>query len=383
MHAMNIAFVYDCIYPFSHGGGEKRIWELAKRLVARGHRVSILGQKWWEGEDVLVREGVQVVGVAPFRPLFNAIGGHRSFVQPFFYAWHLFRYLRTHTFDVMECSNFPYLSCFAARLAQPRTPIVICWLEIRGLLGWIRYNGITGVFAAVSEKICIRLTKYNTANSSVTTSRFPPVRPIRIIPNGVDSRFFGVFRKPSSPFAILNVGRLVPHKRLDMLLDAVAQLREEFPLVSLTLVGDGSSKNALRAQIARLGLDSCVKIVDTHPSDDEVMGEYGRASIFVLPSEQEGFGIVLVEAMAAALPCLVRIAPDSASSGLIDQWKTGLGFRSLPELVESLRWVFRHPGQAADIGRNAREAARVYDWERIADVTDSFLEEAFASRSSR
>lgn len=380
---MNIAFVYDCIYPFSHGGGEKRIWELARRLVARGHRVSILGQKWWEGEDVLVRDGVQVVGVAPFRPLFNAIGGHRSFVQPFFYAWHLFRYLRTHAFDVMECSNFPYLSCFAARLAQPRTPIVICWLEIRGLLGWLRYNGLTGVFAAVSEKICFRLTDFNTANSSVTTSRFPPARPIRIIPNGVDSRFFGASRQPSSPFAILNVGRLVPHKRLDMLLDAVAGLREEFPLVSLTLVGDGSAKAALREQAARLGLDSCVRFVDTHPSDDEVMEEYGRAAVFVLPSEQEGFGIVLVEAMASALPCLVRIAPDSASSELVVPEKTGLRFRTLPELVESLRWVFLHPEQAAAIGRNAREAARVYDWERIADSTESILREAFASRKSR
>ena len=380
---MNIAFVYDCIYPFSHGGGEKRIWELAKRLVARGHRVSILGQKWWEGEDVLAREGVQVVGVAPFRPLFNAIGGHRSFVQPFFYAWHLFRYLRTHAFDVMECSNFPYLSCFAARLAQPRTPIVICWLEIRGLIGWLRYNGITGVFAAVSEKICIRLTDFNTANSSVTTSRFPPARPIRIIPNGVDACFFDAPRKPSSPFAILNVGRLVPHKRLDMLLDAVAELRTEFPLVSLTLVGDGSSKNALKEQASRLGLDSCVRFVDTHPSDDEVMEEYARASVFVLPSEQEGFGIVLVEAMAAALPCLVRIAPDSASSDLVEPGKTGLRFRTLPELVESLRWVFRHSEEAAAIGRNAREAARIYDWDRIADTTEAFLREAFSSRKPR
>lgn len=379
---MDIAFAYDCIYPFSHGGGEKRIWELARRLVARGHRVSILGQKWWDGEDTLVREGVRVVGVAPYRPLFNA-SGHRSFSQPVFYAWHLFRYLRRHAFDVMECSNFPYLSCIAARLAQPKTPIVICWLEIRGLLGWLRYNGITGVFAAVLEKICIHLTKFNTANSSVTTSRFPPSRPIRIIANGVDSRFFDSARKPVSPFSILNVGRLVPHKRLDMLLDAVARLRAEFPLVSLTLVGDGSAKAALREQVARLGLESCVKFVDTHPSDDEVLEEYGRASVFVLPSEQEGFGIVLVEAMAAALPCLVRIAPDSASSGLIDQGKTGLGFRSLPELVESLRWVFRHPGQAADMGRNAREAARVYDWERITDITESFLGEALFSRTPR
>lgn len=379
---MNIAFAYDCIYPFSHGGGEKRIWELARRLAARGHRVSILGQKWWEGDDTLVREGVRIVGVAPFRPLFNA-AGHRSFSQPVFYAWHLFRYLRTHSFDVMECSNFPYLSCFAARLAQPRTPIVVCWLEIRGLRGWLRYNGITGVFAAVLETICLRLSGFNTANSSVTTSRFPPDRPIRIIPNGVDYRFFEAARKPSSPFAILNVGRLVPHKRLDMLVDAVARLREEFPSVSLTLVGDGSAKAALVEQVSRLGLESCVKIVDTHPSDDEVMAEYGRASVFVLPSEQEGFGIVLVEAMAAALPCLVRIAPDSASSGLIDQGKTGFGFRSLPELVESLRWVFLHPDQASAIGRNAREAARVYDWERITDITESFLAEAFSSRSPR
>ena len=87
--------------------------------------------------------------------------------------------------------------------------------------------------------------------------------------------------------------------------------------------------------------------------------------------------------MAAALPCLVRIAPDSASSDLVDPGKTGLRFRTLPELVESLRWVFSHPAQASAIGRNAREAARAYDWDRIADTTEAFLEEALSSRKPR
>lgn len=366
---MNIAFVYDCVYPFSYGGGEKRHWEIARRLSARGHSVTLLGQKWWEGPDTLSREGVTIVGVAPNRPLFTP-SGRRSFAQPFFFALHLFRYLRRHRFDVVECANFPYLSCIAARLAAPRTPLAISWFEVRGLRGWLRYNGPSGIVAAFFEALCMRLTRRHSAISPLTSSRIR--RSVPVIPCGVDTALFRA-DLPRPPHSILYVGRLVPHKRLDMLLDAAAALLPDFPDLSLTLIGDGSAKPALLAQAQALGLDSRLRIDDTHPSDDAVRAAYLSSSVFVLPSEQEGFGIVLVEAMAAATPPVVRVAPDSASSALVVPGQTGLHFSTLPELVDALRTLLADPALARRIGLAAREASRPYDWAAVASSLEAFL----------
>ena len=366
---MNIAFVYDCVYPFSYGGGEKRHWELARELVQRSHSVSILGQKWWSGPDVLTRDGVRIVGIAPNRPLFTP-SGRRSFSQPFFFALHVFRHLRRNRYDVVECANFPYLSCIAARLAAPRTPLAISWFEVRGFRGWLRYNGPSGIVAALFEKICMRLTRRHSAISPLTASRFP--RPIPVVPCGVQTVLFETDR-PRTPASILYVGRLVPHKRLDMLLDAVAQLLPDFPALTLTLIGDGSAKADLLAQAKSLGLSDCLRINDSHPPDDAVHNAYLSSSVFVLPSEQEGFGIVLVEAMAAALPPIVRVAPDSASSALVNPGKTGLLFSTLPELVSALRTLLADPARARAMGLAAREAARPYAWPAIAASLESFL----------
>lgn len=366
---MNIAFVYDCVYPFSYGGGEKRHWELARELVRRGHSVSILGQKWWSGPDILVRDGVRLVGVAPNRSLFTP-SGRRSFSQPFYFALHVFRHLRRHRYDVVECANFPYLSCIAARLAAPRTPLAISWFEVRGFRGWIRYNGLSGIVAALFEKICMRLTRRHSAISPLTASRFPS--PIPVIPCGVPAPLFDG-DLPRTPASILYVGRLVPHKRLDMLLAAAARLLPEFPCLSVSLVGDGSAKSSLLDQAKALGLSDHLRIDDSHPSDDVVRAAYLSSSVFVLASEQEGFGIVLVEAMAAALPSVVRVAPDSAAPELIDPGQTGLLFSTLPELVSALRTLLADPPRARAMGLAAREAARPYAWPAIAASLEDFL----------
>ena len=53
---MKIAFIYDCLYPWVKGGGEKRIYEL-------GHEIHLFGVKWWNGPDIIEREGVIIHGV--------------------------------------------------------------------------------------------------------------------------------------------------------------------------------------------------------------------------------------------------------------------------------------------------------------------------------
>jgi glycosyltransferase involved in cell wall biosynthesis len=112
----------------------------------------------------------------------------------------------------------------------------------------------------------------------------------------------------SPRFTVLYVGRLYRRKRVDVLLRAAALLRPRIPELELRIVGRGPCEAALRALPG-----GAVWLGDV--SRAQLASEYNRASVFCLPSVQEGFGIVLLEAMAAGLPIVASRAaaiPETA-----------------------------------------------------------------------
>jgi glycosyltransferase involved in cell wall biosynthesis len=119
-------------------------------------------------------------------------------------------------------------------------------------------------------------------------------------------------------FTVLFVGRFYRRKRIDVLLRAAALLRGRIPELEVRIVGNGPCAESLRALAASLDLNATVSWLGDI-SRAELAAEYNRASVFCLPSVQEGFGIVLLEAMAAGKPivaaraaALPEVAPHAA-----------------------------------------------------------------------
>jgi len=123
--SMNIAYVYDAIYPWIKGGAEKRIYELSKRLVQRGHHIHIFGVKWWDGADVINRDGVILHGVC--KPMELYINGKRSIKEALVFSYKLLPHLLSMKFDIIDCNQFPYFSCFTAKIASIKynCPLVV------------------------------------------------------------------------------------------------------------------------------------------------------------------------------------------------------------------------------------------------------------------
>ncbi len=144
----------------------------------------------------------------------------------------------------------------------------------------------------------------------------PPER-IAIVPNPVDIHAIRT-REPGFDTLwagpgphLLSVGRLVPQKGIDLLLDALALLRRHMPTADLTLAGVGSEEALLREQAYALGLDRAVRFLGF------VRGSaayYSGASAFVLASRQEGMPNALLEAAAGGLP----IITTPACGGLVE-----------------------------------------------------------------
>ena len=112
---------------------------------------------------------------------------------------------------------------------------------------------------------------------------------------------------PPDSFTVLSVGRLYRRKRIDVLLRAAAMLRTRIPQLAVRIVGDGPCRDALHRLAGSLQLGSTVEWLGD-VSRSRLAAEYSSASVFCMPSVQEGFGIVLLEAMAAGKPIVASRA---------------------------------------------------------------------------
>lgn len=123
------------------------------------------------------------------------------------------------------------------------------------------------------------------------------------------------------PLRVLCVAHLYPRKGVDTLIRAFARLRED---VVLRIVGIGPEKCRLQYLAARLGIVERVRFLGLLSFQD-LLSEYRNASVFALPSAQEGFGIVFLEAMASSLPVVAaraaavpEVVEDGVTAVLVD-----------------------------------------------------------------
>ena len=186
---MRIAFVYDAVYPYLLGGGEKRVWEMARRLVARGHEVHLFGMQFWEGEQTITREGVVLHGVC--RPYSFYRNGRRRILPAFIFGVMVFLALFRERFDVVDCQQFPYTSVFgsAAACRISRSPFVITWYEVWGDY-WYEYLGRIGAGGKVLERLAARVPAHTVAISETTKAGLVSMagdREITVLPIGIDT----------------------------------------------------------------------------------------------------------------------------------------------------------------------------------------------------
>jgi len=111
-------------------------------------------------------------------------------------------------------------------------------------------------------------------------------------------------RVVSGPIQVGTVSRLVPQKNLPLLLGALKELSSQESLVfNLTIVGSGPLKTELHSLSADLGIE---KLVTWKGQLQDVLSFYRSLNVFVLPSDYEGFGLVLLEAMSQGIPVIAR-----------------------------------------------------------------------------
>lgn len=226
--------------------------------------------------------------------------------------------------------------------------------------------------------------KIEAAKVGVTISRFnvdylseritPRARDLlHVVHCGVDVAATPFRRDGREAGLIVAVGRLDPIKGFDVLVDALGELKKAGRSVRCRLIGQGPLEGALRASIARQGLENTIELVGALPQA-EVREALYRASIFTLPSvvtntgDRDGIPVSLMEAMAAGTPVVsTRV---SGIPELIEDGREGL---LVPErdpraLAAALARVLDEPDLAQTMAAAARaKVEREFDASREAD----------------
>ncbi|MGE5590096.1 MAG: glycosyltransferase family 4 protein [Bacillota bacterium] len=190
----------------------------------------------------------------------------------------------------------------------------------------------------------------------------------RVVPNGTTA--LSRVRRPSlrtaSPPLILSVSNLIRSKGIDLNLRAVKEILPKYPDLHYLIIGDGPERPNLVALTQELGLQEHVTFLGRRPHD-EVMAAMATCSIFSLPSWQEGFGIVYLEALACGKPVI-----GCKGEGLADFVVDGVHGRlvarqALDELVDAMDDLLSNPARAQEMGERGQQmVSQEYTWDHNA-----------------
>jgi glycosyltransferase involved in cell wall biosynthesis len=371
---MRVALVTSYFDPHV-GGVETHVRELARALVARGLDATVITADTDAAGPRGEVAGVPVIRVPPRSTLFKTpsmpgaieavVGGH---------------------FDLVHSHTPPPLAAWRAAKAsrKARIPHVLtfhCDPEIPNPLGGL----IVDAWRLTLGRSTLRRTDHliSTTASYASTSRSIWNYSPTVIPNAVDASFF----RPGAPaprvaqrlagspgFRLLCVGRLVQHKGIENLIDAMQFLP---PPAHLVIAGDGDKRRDFEARARASPAGDRITFQGHVPLQD-LPDLYRACDVFVLPSVSrlEAFGIVALEAMASGLPVVASDIPGVRE--VVDEGAEGYLANPLDpaNLAARVNELLVSPLKRARFGRNGRaKVLREFSWERVAAQVERVYEQ--------
>jgi glycosyltransferase involved in cell wall biosynthesis len=282
-------------YPPSTGGVETHVHEIATRLGARDHDVTVV-----TGDARRVdtprrerREGVRVVrcrGIAPNDAFHLAPGVAQA--------------VRRVDADIVHAHNYHALLLPFAALGACRTPLIITPHYHGGSVSLLR-DRLLSCYAPVGAAIL----RHSDAVIAVSDWEHGQIRAdfgldADVIPNGIDiDRFAGATPHEHGHPYLLTVGRLEGYKGVQHAIRALGEL----PGYDLLVAGSGPYRDALEHTARDAGVTERVSFLG-YVDDDDLPGLYAGAAAYLALSSFEAYGLTVAEAIAAGTPCVVREA---------------------------------------------------------------------------
>jgi glycosyltransferase involved in cell wall biosynthesis len=324
---MRICLVFDCLYPYTVGGGERWYRALAEGLAARGHTVTYLTRLQWDPQKGAGVQGVNVVAVTPAMELY--VHGRRSIAVQVRFGLGVLSHLlrRGGDYDVVQTPglHFSLLAVLAARPAR-RFKVVVDWFEVWTREYWREYlGGLAGRLGWLGQRLMVR-----SRHEALCFSRLHARRLEELGHRGPITLVEGLSVLPAAdpqPAAaeplVVFAGRQIREKQASAIVPALALAREQIPALRAEIFGDGPDRAEVLRRIEQFGLNGAVR-APGFASAGEVRDTLRRALCHLFPSRREGYGLVVVEAASLGTPTVVVRSPDNAAVELVDDGVNGV-----------------------------------------------------------
>jgi glycosyltransferase involved in cell wall biosynthesis len=347
------------------GGAEVLTHEVARRLAA-SHDVT-----WFTSRADGQPAEEQIDGVRVVR--------RGSEVTTRFFAP---EFGRAGRWDVVveEINTLPYFSSVWAHVPTvlfiPQLARDVWWYEAPKTLAWLGWLAEPAYLAAYRSVRAITISDSTRAD----LRRFGLQRPIDVLPMAVSTPALDELPPKEPAGELVAVGRLVPSKRFDHAIRALAKLREWHPSARLTIIGDGRERAKLGALVDHLALHDAVRFAG-RVTDEEKTELLQRSDVLVACAVREGWGLTTTEAARLGTPAVAYDVPGLRDS-IVDGTTGILTARSPAALAEGIRNVLNDRGLYEALRTAAWKRWRNVSWDDTARSFERALETAISSDAS-
>jgi glycosyltransferase involved in cell wall biosynthesis len=331
---VRICLVYDCLFPWTVGGAERRMRVLAEALAEQGHVVTYLTRLQWPLDEPPDLPGVRVIAVSRDEPLYGP-DGNRTIGEPIRFGAGVLKHLLRHggDYDIVHTVSFPFFSLLAAGAARRRGGyrILSDWYEVWSPEYWTQYvGGPQALVARAIQRACARVRQ--------DAFVFSRLHAARLIAEGLKDEptvLWGEWARSDDPEGVAKphtpapatrqvvfAGRHIAEKQAPLAAEAIAEAAARVPGLTGVILGDGPQHQDVLQTIDRLHAGDVV----TAPGfvDADVLDATMRGALCLLaPTRREGYGLVVVEAAAMGVPVIVAAGPDNAAVELVDDGVNG------------------------------------------------------------
>lgn len=369
--------------PPGFGGAERRLVEINKWLVAKGHTVHVLcGKTRPDLPDQEQIEGVHfhyLTLLPRFLFRFERFSFYLSRYLFYFLSLFFGRWIRKLKPDIIIDYVTPSPSLIYPLARLHGKPCVGIIMEYRNYHQWQEVaDPISAVLGFIAQNIFFRRFHYDqiitisqATYHQLVQGGFHPDR-VQIIPLGVEpSDHMPEQPVKRQPNTLLVVGRLMPQKGHTYLFDALEGVRQEIPDTQLWVVGDGPLRERLSALVIEKGLSESVTFTGS-VSEVEKIDRLWQATLFVMPSLQEGFGAVLLEAMVCELPIVAFDLP------VYREWFNGARAEFVPRLdtaalTQAILELLSDSDTRQKMATHNRQCVEQYSWQTAAKTEEQTL----------
>jgi len=198
-------------------------------------------------------------------------------------------------------------------------------------------------------------------------------RKSKIILNHVDKKFYKIHDQGEKK-NIVTVGRLEPQKNHELLIEAFAEIANDFPKENLVIYGNGSKRQALYELAKKLGIEDRVYFMGFRLDIQEKIKD---AELFVLSSNYEGLPNAVMEAMALGLPVISTDCPCGGARILIDNNINGILVKAgdKEEMANAMRRILSDYSFADYLSHNAKITAKEFEPDKIFESWQNYIEQ--------